>query len=204
MKALLVVDPQNDFMPNGNLAVNDGDKIIPIINKLMKSDIYDLIIITKDWHPYNHKSFASQNPTTSLYDVIDLNGVEQVMWPDHCVEGTQGAEFHKDLDLNVKNLYIFKKGMNPEMDSYSAFYENDHETSTGLTKFLQTKNIEVVDVVGLALDFCVKFTAIDSANEGFETSVLVDACRGIEDVMKPTFDELVMNNVYILNSTSND
>ena len=204
MKALIVVDPQNDFMPNGNLAVTDGDKIIPIINKLMKTDVYDLVIITKDWHPDTHKSFASQHPDSNLFDVIDLNGMEQVMWPEHCIEGTQGAEFHPDLNMDCDNLYIFKKGMNPEIDSYSGFYENDHETSTGLTKFLQSKNIEVVDVVGLALDFCVKYTAIDAANEGFETSILADACRGIAEDMTPTFEELTKNNVFILNSTSND
>jgi nicotinamidase/pyrazinamidase len=204
MKALIVVDPQNDFMPNGNLAVTDGDKIIPIINNLMKSGVYDVIVITKDWHPDKHKSFASQHPDNNEFDVIDLNGVDQVLWPEHCIEGTQGAEFHSDLNMGFDNLYIFKKGMNAEIDSYSGFYENDHETSTGLTNFLQSKNVEVVDVVGLALDFCVKYTAIDAANEGFETSVLKDACRGIGDDMTPIFDELVKNNVYILNSTSND
>lgn len=179
-RALIVVDPQNDFCPGGSLAVKDGDKIIPIINKLTKSDMYDLVIFTKDWHPSNHKSFASQHGK-DLFSVIDLNGISQVLWPDHCVQDTLGAEFHREIDLNIPNLYIFKKGINTEVDSYSGFYENDHKTSTGLGEFLKEKEVTDVDIVGLAGDYCVCYTAVDSVKEGFNTTVIMDGVRSITD-----------------------
>lgn len=179
-RALVVVDPQNDFCPGGSLAVKDGDKIIPIINKLTKSDMYDLVIFTKDWHPSNHKSFASQHGK-DLFSVIDLNGISQVLWPDHCVQDTLGAEFHREIDLNIPNLYIFKKGINTEVDSYSGFYENDHKTSTGLGEFLKEKEVTDVDIVGLAGDYCVCYTAVDSVKEGFNTTVIMDGVRSITD-----------------------
>ncbi|MDM1514750.1 isochorismatase family protein, partial [Myroides odoratimimus] len=138
MKALLVVDLQYDFLPGGSLAVKDGDKIIPVINTIQKQ--FDLIIATQDWHPNNHKSFASQHPDNKLFDVINLNGIPQVLWPDHCVQGTKGAEFTAEWDT-TKVAAIFSKGMNVEVDSYSGFYDNDHQYSTGLLGFLKDKEV---------------------------------------------------------------
>lgn len=178
MKALILVDIQNDFCPGGNLAVKDGDKIIPLVNQLQKQKDYDLIIATQDFHPKNHKSFASNNSGKSVGDLVELNGQVQVMWPDHCVQGSIGAEFHKDLDMN-KIVKIFKKGTNPEVDSYSGFFDNDHKSSTGLGEYLKSKNILMVDVVGLALDYCVKATAMDANNLGFITTVIVPATRAV-------------------------
>lgn len=178
MKALILVDIQNDFCPGGNLAVKDGDKIIPLVNQLQKQKDYDLIIATQDFHPKNHKSFASNNSGKSVGELGELNGQPQVMWPDHCVQGSIGAEFHKDLDMN-KIVKIFKKGTNPEVDSYSGFFDNDHKSSTGLGEYLKSKNILMVDVVGLALDYCVKATAMDANNLGFITTVIVPATRAV-------------------------
>lgn len=200
MKALIVVDPQNDFMPNGSLAVTNGDSIVSVINKLTTSGKYDLVIFTKDWHPQNHKSFATQHPDKDVFTVVDLNGIPQILWPNHCVENTQGAEFHKDINMDIKNLYIFKKGMNTEVDSYSGFYENDHETSTGLTEFLSEKDVEIVHVMGLALDFCVKYTAIDASNEGFNTAVIGDGCCAIGETVADIYAELLNNDISILHS----
>ena len=148
--------------------------------------MYDLVIFTKDWHPANHKSFASQHEGKSLFSVIDLNGIDQVLWPDHCVQDTLGTEFHKDIDLNIPNLYIFKKGINSEVDSYSGFFENDHNTSTGLGEFLKEKEITDVHIVGLAFDYCVCYTAADSFKEGFKTTVLMNGVKSISDDLMPT------------------
>jgi nicotinamidase/pyrazinamidase len=185
MKALIIVDPQNSFCKGGSLEVPDADNIIPLINKLTKNPKYDLVIITQDWHPENHKSFASQHPGSNIFDIIDLNGIKQTLWPEHCIQNTDGANFHKDLNLNINNLYIFKKGMDKEIDSYSAFYENNHITSTGLTKFLKSRNVTDIDIVGLSLEYCVLYTAIDSINNGFNTNVLLRACRGIATDLNP-------------------
>ena len=201
MKALIVVDPQNDFMPGGSLAVKDGNQIVPVINKLTKSGLFDLVIFTKDWHPSNHKSFASQHEGKNLFDVIDLNGIDQVLWPDHCVQDTEGSMFHKDIDMNIPNLYIFKKGMNTEVDSYSGFLDNDHKSSTGLTEFLKEKGVYEIYILGIAGDYCVKYTAIDSSSEGFDTYVIMDGVRSITDDITPVLDELRDNSVIIIDSS---
>ena len=176
-KILIIVDVQNDFCPNGNLAVKDGDLIIPFINKIMKSSEYDFIVATKDWHPKEHKSFASNN-NKKIGEFINLNGIEQIMWPDHCIKGTFGAELHPLL--NKEDIdFIFTKGSNKEIDSYSAFFENDLKTKTGLNEFLKAKNVTDIDVVGLALDYCVKATAIDSQELGYNTSVLLEVTKAV-------------------------
>jgi len=201
MKALIVVDPQYDFFEGGNLEVKDSNKIIPIINKLTKSKEFDLVIFTKDWHPSNHKSFASQHSGKNMFDLIELNGIPQVLWPNHCVQNTHGSEFHHNLDLNIPNLYIFKKGMNVEVDSYSAFYENDHKTSTGLTDFLKEKGVTDIFIVGIAGEYCVSYTAIDGKNDNFITYLIEDgvAYMSENDKLK-TNNNLLDNNINIINS----
>jgi len=194
MKALIIVDVQYDFLPGGSLAVEGGDEIIPVINQLVKD--YDLIIFTRDFHPSNHKSFASQHEGKNVFDQISLNGIDQVLWPDHCVQGARGSHIHDKLignpDLKDKQVYIFKKGMNPEYDSYSGFKDANDE-STGLYTFLLDNGIHDVEVVGLALDFCVAFTALDADYYGFETIINLGATKGIN----PKFDWGTMpkNNV---------
>ncbi|MFM9400529.1 bifunctional nicotinamidase/pyrazinamidase [Myroides odoratimimus] len=174
MKALLVVDLQYDFLPGGSLAVEEGDKIIPVINIIQKQ--FDLIIATQDWHPNNHKSFASQHPDNN--DVINLNGIPQVLWPDHCVQGTRGAEFTAEWDT-TKVAAIFRKGMNVEVDSYSGFYDNDHQHSTGLLGFLKNKEVKELYVCGLAAEFCVYFSAKDAQKAGIKTFFLDFATKPI-------------------------
>ena len=175
MKALIIVDLQNDFCPGGALAVNDGDKIIPIINKLLPK--FDLIVATQDWHPKNHKSFAS-NHGKKIGEVIDLNGLNQILWPDHCVQGSKGAEFVFTLDAKRIDR-IFQKGTDPEIDSYSGFFDNGHKKRTGLDDYLRKKGVDEVYIVGLATDYCVKFTALDAVELGFKTYLIQDACRGV-------------------------
>ena len=195
MNVLIIVDAQNDFLPGGALAVPNGDRILPVINELLKR--FELIIFTKDWHPENHKSFASQWEGKNVLDVVDLNGLPQVLWPDHCVQETLGAEISEEIDFGLikGNFYFFKKGMNAGVDSYSGFYENDKQYSTGLTSFLKEKSAEKVFVVGLALDYCVKFTAIDSANEGFKTYVIAEGTKAITEDTTGIINELYDNNV---------
>lgn len=178
MKALLLIDIQNDFLPGGALAVPNGDKIIPIVNKLQSN--FDLIVATQDWHPQDHKSFASNHKGKSSFDNIMLQGLEQVLWPDHCVQGTTGADFSKDLDMN-KVEAIFRKGMNPEIDSYSGFYDNGKLKSTGLADYLKGKNITEVYLTGLAGDYCVYFSGIDALSEGFKTFIIEDATYPIDE-----------------------
>ena len=177
-KALIIVDVQNDFCEGGNLEVRDGSKVIPFINKIQESNHYDLIVATRDFHPKNHKSFASNNPGKKIGELGELNGCPQVMWPDHCVQGSSGSEFHKDLHKNHINK-TFTKGTNPEVDSYSAFYDNDHKVSTGLAEWLRSRHVTDIEVVGLALDYCVKATALDALEEGFKTSVLLEGTKAV-------------------------
>jgi len=188
-KALIVVDVQNDFMPGGALAVSGGDEIIPVINSLLPK--FDLIIFTKDWHPQDHKSFASQHEGKSVFDQIDLNGLDQVLWPDHCVQDTPGADLHSGIDFDKINgdFYFFKKGMDSEVDSYSGFYDNGRKNSTCLKEFLEEREVAEVYVVGLALDYCVSYTAIDAAMEGFKTAVIEDGTRSIN----PDINEVLQN-----------
>ena len=199
MKALIVVDPQLDFFEGGSLAVAGSNRIIPIINKLTESEYFDMVIFTKDWHPSNHKSFASQYSDKKLFDVIDLNGIQQVLWPDHCVQKTQGAEFHPDIDMNINNFYIFKKGMNIEVDSYSGFFENDHKTSTGLSKFLIDKKIDDIYLIGIAGEYCVGYSALDGSKEGFNTYIIEDGVAYMSEEGKKIINKkLLENNVNII------
>lgn len=177
MKALLVIDMQNDFLKGGSLEVPNGNEIINKINKLMESNNFDLIVATKDWHPQNHKSFAINN-NKNIGDIIDLNGTSQFMWPTHCVKGSFGAEIHKDIRSELLD-FVWSKGSNIEIDSYSAFFENDQKTPTGLGDFFKSKGVSEVFVVGLALDYCVKFTALDSHRLGFKTTVLKDLTKAV-------------------------
>ncbi|MGU9850442.1 bifunctional nicotinamidase/pyrazinamidase [Pseudomonas koreensis] len=175
--ALLVIDVQNDFTPGGQLAVPEGDLIVPLINRL--SGLFKQVIIAQDWHPSGHASFASSHPGRKPYDVIQLPYGEQVLWPDHCVQGTTGAGFHSELKLPHAQL-IIRKGCNPDIDSYSAFLEADRRTTTGLAGYLKERGIDTVYMVGLALDFCVMFSALDARAAGFNAFVLLDACRAID------------------------
>ena len=176
MKVLILVDIQNDFCKGGNLAVPEGESIVQQVNAMQKD--YDLIVATQDFHPKNHKSFASNNPGKKIGELGELNGQVQVMWPDHCVQNTFGSEFHPLLNMtNVRK--VFPKGVNPEVDSYSGFFDNDKKSSTGLGEWLKEKGVKEVHVVGLALDYCVKATALDSAALGFKTKVFVSATKAV-------------------------
>ncbi|KAA3609992.1 MAG: bifunctional nicotinamidase/pyrazinamidase [Calditrichaeota bacterium] len=200
MKALILVDIQNDFIPGGALAVNDGDAIVPIVNKLQNS--FDFIVATQDWHPANHGSFAENHEDSEVGEVIELNGLQQILWPVHCVQKSDGAKFHRELNLK-KVIKFFQKGTNPEIDSYSGFYDNGHRKSTGLADYLKENNISDVYICGLATDYCVKFTALDAKAEGFKTFVIEDACRGVElntgDVQK-ALEEMKNDGCIIVNS----
>lgn len=176
-KALLIVDVQNDFCPNGALAVENGNQIIPVINQLANQ--FEVIIQTQDWHPAGHSSFASSHAGKDPYETMEVNYGEQVLWPDHCIQGTKGAAFHRDLDTSNAQL-IIRKGFRPEIDSYSAFYENDNTTVTGLKGYLNNRSIDTLYVCGLATDFCVKWSVIDGLNEGFKVFVIEDAVAGID------------------------
>ncbi len=176
--ALLIIDVQNDFCPGGKLAVKDGDRVVPGINQIMRK--FYKVIATQDWHPENHVSFANNHAGTKAYDVIDVDGMSQVLWPVHCVAGTKGAEFHPELNMSNFHL-ILRKGTDPNIDSYSAFVENDKNTITGLEGFLKGLDIEQVYVCGLATDYCVFYSAMDARMSGFETFVIIDTCRGIDE-----------------------
>lgn len=177
MRALIVIDVQNDFCPGGALAVPDGAAIVPGINALMPD--FDAVILTQDWHPAGHSSFASSHQGNSPYDVIDMPYGPQVLWPDHCVQGTGGAAFHPDLNLTAADL-IIRKGYNPAIDSYSALFENDRKTPTGLEGYLRSRGITQLSLVGLALDFCVGYSAVDAENAGFDVTVDATLCRAID------------------------
>ncbi|MDP8223771.1 MAG: bifunctional nicotinamidase/pyrazinamidase [Candidatus Lernaella stagnicola] len=174
---LVVVDVQNDFCPGGALAVPEGDRVVPVVNRLL--DRFELVVFTQDWHPANHRSFASTHPGREPYDVVPMAYGEQVLWPDHCVQGRQGAAFHPELRLDCANL-IIRKGTTPEIDSYSTFFENDKRTSTGLAGYLRDRGVRHVLLAGLATDFCVLWSSLDARRLGFEVTVIEDACRGID------------------------
>ena len=181
-KALILVDIQNDFMEGGSLEVPNASEILPVVKKLMERD-FDLIVATKDWHPEEHKSFASSHDGKNVFDVIHLNGTEQVLWPDHCVAGTKGSELHPELQdsFGFINEYVVK-GTNPEVDSYSGFMDNDKKSKTDLDDILKEKDIDIVYIVGLATDYCVKFTALDAHALGYWTFVITDGVRGLGGV----------------------
>ncbi len=177
MRALILVDLQYDFCPGGALAVAKGDETIAVANRVMPN--FSTVVVTQDWHPANHRSFAVNNPGTKPGDVLDLNGLSQVMWPVHCVQGTHGAEIHDGLD-RTRVTELFRKGTDPEIDSYSAFFDNGHRKSTGLATWLEERWVKQVYVMGLATDYCVKFTALDARQLGFDVFVVEDGCRAVE------------------------
>jgi len=177
MKTLLIIDVQNDFCPGGALAVPGGDTIIPVINSLIPG--FNAVIQTQDWHPEGHHSFASSHEGKDPYDTVEMDYGDQVLWPDHCVQGTRGAEFHPDLNT-TKTEVIIRKGFRKEIDSYSTFYENDQKTPTGLTGYLRERGISEIYVAGLATDFCVKWSVIDGLKEEFTVHVIEDAVKGID------------------------
>ena len=176
-KALLVIDVQNDFCPAGALEVAAGNEIIPYINEEMAK--YDCVVLTQDWHPKGHSSFATSHEGKNPLELIKMPYGDQVLWPDHCVQGSKGAEFHPDLNIEQANA-IIRKGSNPFIDSYSAFFENDRKTPTGLDGYLKSLEIEKINLVGLATDFCVNYSAQDAANLGYKVSVLEKMCRAID------------------------
>lgn len=177
MKALLLIDIQNDFFTGGSLAVKNGEEIIPLINEMIQYP-FDLILATKDWHPADHGSFASNHKDSHPGDHIHLGGLDQVLWPIHCVQGTKGAEFAPGWDTTKVDKIIYK-GINSLIDSYSAFYDNGHRQSTGLENYLRDKGIREIFIVGLATDYCVKYSVLDALKIGFKPYVVVDACRGV-------------------------
>jgi nicotinamidase/pyrazinamidase len=178
MKALLIIDLQNDFLPGGALEVKSGDIVIPVINSINTK--FDLVVATQDWHPTNHSSFASNNTGAKPYETIELNGMEQIMWPDHCVQGSEGAEITKDLD-SIPVEAVFRKGMDPEIDSYSGFYDNHHKKDTGLAGYLKARKVNRLFIAGLAADVCVYYSLKDALKEGFETYLIDDGVRALDD-----------------------
>lgn len=200
MKAFIVVDVQNDFLPGGALAVAGGGQVIPVINGVLKK--FGLAVATQDWHPANHESFVSNHKNRKIGDVIDLHGLSQVLWPDHCVQNSWGAEFAPGLDLSLIKK-VFRKGTDPTVDSYSGFFDNGKKADTGLDSYLRSKNVEQVYIAGLATDYCVKFTALDAADLGYETIVILDAVKAVN--LHPNDQEIAMNSmseagVYFKNS----
>ena len=177
MRALILVDLQYDFCPGGALAVAHGDETIPVANRLLQK--FDTVVATQDWHPKDHGSFAANHPGKQPYEMIDLNGLPQVLWPPHCVQGTRGAELHADLD-RAKITEVFQKGTDPSVDSYSGFYDNGKRKATGLGDWLKARGIDQLYVMGLATDYCVKFTALDARALGFDVSLVQDGSRGVE------------------------
>ncbi len=176
MKALIVIDVQNDFCPGGALAVPEGDLIVPGINALMSQ--FDAVILTQDWHPAGHSSFASSHSAAPM-TVVEMPYGPQVLWPDHCIQGSEGAAFHKDLNTDTADM-IIRKGYNPAIDSYSAFFENDHTTPTGLDGYLRTRGMTDLTMAGLATDFCVHYSAMDAVQLGYQVNVRSDLSRAID------------------------
>ena len=177
MKALILVDIQNDFLPGGALAVPHGDEVVPVANKV--SPRFDLVVATQDWHPPDHGSFAANRPGKKVGDVIDLHGLRQILWPVHCVQNTRGAEFAPGLDVS-RVARVFRKGTDPTIDSYSGFFDNGHRRSTGLADYLRERGVDQVFVMGIATDYCVKFTALDAVQRaGLKVTLIEDGCRGV-------------------------
>lgn len=174
--ALILVDIQNDFMPWGSLPVPDGDKIVPVVNRLQGE--FDTVVASQDWHPPDHLSFASNHEGRKPFEVIQVDGLEQILWPDHCVQGSEGAEFVPDLDTS-RVAKVFRKGTDPRIDSYSAFHDNGHRKATGLADWLRERGVDTVYIAGLAEDVCVFYTAMDAVREGFETNLVEGATYGV-------------------------
>lgn len=179
MTALIVTDVQNDFVPGGALAVAQGDQVVPIINRLMSQRRFDLVVATQDWHPADHGSFAANHPGKQVGEVIDLHGLQQILWPVHCVQNTPGADFVPRLEAQ-RFERVFRKGTEASIDSYSGFFDNGHRKATGLGDYLKARGVDAVFVCGLTTDYCVKFTAMDARQMGFGVTLVPDACRGVE------------------------
>lgn len=176
-EALIVIDVQNDFCPGGALAVAGGDRVVPVINQLMERFAH--VVLTQDWHPAGHSSFASANPGRTPFETVTRPYGEQTLWPDHCVQGTAGAAFHAELRSTRAELVV-RKGFRPAIDSYSAFFENDRETPTGLAGYLRERGISRLTLAGLATDYCVAYSALDAVRQGFAASVVMEGCRAID------------------------
>ena len=198
--AIVVIDVQNDFCPGGALEVPDGDAVVPVINRIAPR--FSACIVAQDWHPPGHRSFASSHDGKAPFETATLPYGEQVLWPDHCVQGTYGAAFHRDLVTDGADL-VLRKGFRPSIDSYSAFYENDRSTSTGLAGYLRSRGISRLFFTGLATDFCVAWSAIDGVREGFEVAVIEDGCRGIdlEGSMDAAWERMAESNVARVHSS---
>ena len=177
MRAIILVDIQNDFCPGGALPVKEGDAVVNVANQVMSQ--FELVVATQDWHPSDHKSFASQHPGLNVGEQFTLGDLPQIAWPDHCVQGTTGAEFHPKLDIESVHQ-VFQKGTDTEIDSYSGFFDNGHKRATGMGDFLLDQGVQEVYVLGLATDYCVKFTALDAIDLGLKTNLIVDGCRGVD------------------------
>lgn len=190
MTGLLIVDVQNDFLPGGALGVKNGDQILPVINQLLDQP-FDVIVATGDWHPYRHGSFAETHGK-DVGDVIDLNGLKQILWPRHCVQKTSGAEFSKDLN-HQKVHKVFHKGTDENIDSYSAFFDNGHLKSTGLHEYLQTKGIKTLYIAGLTTEYCVKYSVLDALRLGYEVYVIIDACKPVN--LRPKDEEQAWHEI---------
>ena len=187
MRALLVIDVQNDFCPGGALAVPQGDKIVPVINQLMNS--FDIVVATKDWHPENHISFASNHTGKKPGDIVMHHGIKQVLWPEHCIQNTSGAEFTSGLNIKPIKKIIYK-GTNSQVDSYSAFFDNDKKTKTDLDNYLKGKGVREIYLTGLATDYCVKFSALDGLTLGYKVFVISDAVKGVNLMPEDSKDAL--------------
>lgn len=177
MKALLLIDIQNDFLPGGALAVEKGDEVVAVANRLLPQ--YELVVATQDWHPADHRSFVSQYLEHQVGDVITLDGIAQVLWPDHCVQETPGAEFAPGMIMDGIH-HVIRKGTDRNIDSYSGFFDNARRKATGLEDYLRRRGVDEVHIVGLATDYCVKFTALDAVELGFQAAVLTEGVRGVE------------------------
>lgn len=202
MNALIIVDVQNDFLPGGALPVKNGDTIITVINELQKK--FDLVVATQDWHPADHKSFASSHPGKNVFEEIMLDGLPQVLWPDHCVQETSGAEFSSLL--NTKKVEaIFRKGMNKNIDSYSGFFDNGKKKATGMGAYLKGRGITTIYIAGLAADYCVNFTAIDGLELGFKSVIISNATLPIdEENYKKSMEKFIGKSGSLINSSKLD
>lgn len=199
MKALVVVDLQNDFVPGGSLAVPKGNEIIPIVNRLEEK--FELVVATQDWHPKNHLSFASNHPGKNVYDTVLLGGIEQILWPDHCLQGEKGAMFVRGFDDRPVEA-IFRKGTSPEIDSYSGFFDNGRKKSTGLGDYLKGRGVKQVYVCGLAAEFCVLYTALDALELGFETYYIEDATRALShEGLKEAKEKVIQHGGHLILSS---
>ncbi len=188
MKALIIVDIQRDFLPGGSLAVPEGDAVVPVVNRL--AETYPLVAATQDWHPPGHLSFASSHKGRAPFETIELDGLEQILWPDHCTWGSEGAAFPDTLDTG-RVAAVFRKGMDPRVDSYSGFFDNDRRRKTGLAEWLRGMDVDAVDIVGLAAEVCVAYTARDAAALGFHTTLLTEGTRALSaDDFKKTLHDL--------------